>query len=274
LPSRLAKAKSSWDQRARKDHVYAAIRRGKHEREPVDLDEVAIEISALAEASAVLDVGCGYGRVLIPTAKHCPGLVVGIDISVEMLRRARDYSRKYAVPAFIVCGSSHMLPFKSNVFEIVYSLLTLQHLPREIAKKSINEIWRVLKPRGLARIQFPNALGFDSAVWWIFRNIWIRILRKHLPADHVRFYLHLQLRTAFGKFYPVQIRGEGFSLIPESLDLRGKRLEITTGSHLNVLRSLLQDKWKRHACLVNLAANFWVEANKPNDHQESALPRT
>ena len=37
----------------------------------------------------ILDVGCGFGRVSIPLVKETNNTLVGLDISVDMLKNAR-----------------------------------------------------------------------------------------------------------------------------------------------------------------------------------------
>ena len=46
-------------------------------------------------------------------------------------------------------------PFPSNHFDLVYSYVTFQHMPRQVFERYLEEINRVLKPQGLLAFQLP-----------------------------------------------------------------------------------------------------------------------
>lgn len=74
-----------------------------------------------AEASIVLDAGCGEGFFLERLIqKNC----VGLDISVSRLKRACE-----RVPdADLVLGDLYHLPFRANLFDCVICCDVLEHL--------------------------------------------------------------------------------------------------------------------------------------------------
>jgi SAM-dependent methyltransferase len=84
-----------------------------------------------------LDNGCGTGRLL---QKIKAENVVGLDISSEMLRRARSYSDA------LILGNSQELPFHDSSFDTVFCRSLLHHLPQPW--KAVEEIARVLRPGG------------------------------------------------------------------------------------------------------------------------------
>lgn len=55
-----------------------------------------------------------------------------------------------------VQGNMLQLPFRTNSFDEVYLIHTLEHLPRDKSYPVLCEILRVLKPGGRAYIEVPN----------------------------------------------------------------------------------------------------------------------
>lgn len=65
-----------------------------------------IEHLELVDDMAVLDVGCGPGRVAVPLAERVPkGEVVAVDIQDGMLRRAKEKAQNAHVPEHPFCSS-------------------------------------------------------------------------------------------------------------------------------------------------------------------------
>ncbi|MFP4083121.1 MAG: class I SAM-dependent methyltransferase [Candidatus Aminicenantes bacterium] len=98
----------------------------------------------LSAGSAVLDVGCGTGR-LVPYLRREvgeKGLVVESDFSAEMLRTAR---RKYPQKnLFYIHADAQIAPLKENIFDAVICFALFPHLPRK--KRALEEFRRILKP--------------------------------------------------------------------------------------------------------------------------------
>src|SRR5256885_1867524 len=74
----------------------------------------------------VLDAGCGLGGYFAALAARVPeGVVVGLDITLNMLRRVAE--RHPTVP--LVAGDVRMLPIVSGAFDVVVSAHMLYHVP-------------------------------------------------------------------------------------------------------------------------------------------------
>jgi SAM-dependent methyltransferase len=115
------------------------------------------------ENAAVLDIGCGIGRVELYLAPHVAELWA-IDVSGEMLRRAQERLRGCANVRFLEVGNRDFLgAFAPHTMDAVFSYLVLQHLEKEDAMKYMREAARVLKPGGVFATQFPNYLSPEYA---------------------------------------------------------------------------------------------------------------
>ena len=108
--------------------------------------EQAIALMNLPVNASVLDLGCGSGwasRLMAQTAKE--GRVVGIDISDEMVRVARESSLQFPNIEFQV-ASAEKLPFADGEFSHAFSMESLYYYVD--IPQALREIARVLNTGG------------------------------------------------------------------------------------------------------------------------------
>jgi len=98
----------------------------------------------LEAGDAVLDVGCGTG-LFFDFAASKSHLLVGLDLSSELLKRAKEKGRNYS-NVYLVRADAEHLPFKEYVFDKVFSITLLQNIPNP--RRFFKELIRVSKSRG------------------------------------------------------------------------------------------------------------------------------
>jgi len=155
-PSRLMRR--DWDLRARANALYYIdCGHGESESEfwasgRKDLDQLILRDIRLAPDAVTVEIGCGIGRILRPLAGRT-GRAFGVDISREMVRRARRGLRD--VPnarVFRTKGSLDKIP--DAACDFVYSFIVFQHIPvKSAVSLYIREAARVLKGGGIFRFQ-------------------------------------------------------------------------------------------------------------------------
>src|SRR5580658_3327113 len=107
------------------------------------LDRMAIEPD-----ENILDLGCGTGWLVRLLADQLPeGRVVGVDVSDEMVRRARGRYVDLDNAMFVV-GSAEEIPWDANFFTRAISVESAYYWPDPA--RGLREIFRVLREGGSA----------------------------------------------------------------------------------------------------------------------------
>lgn len=110
----------------------------------------ALELMRIARDENILDVGCGSGWLSRALSRGVPeGRVVGMDISDEMIRRARAASVDCENLVFVLGGVDE-IPWEGNFFSRAISVESAYYWPDPA--KGLREIFRVLREGGSAWI--------------------------------------------------------------------------------------------------------------------------
>lgn len=129
----------------------------------------------------VLEVGCGEGRLIRTVGRLRPHLAVsGMDISRTALGAALTYPEAVS---YVRADGAH-LPYEDRSFDVVMCCHVLEHLFEPDA--AIAEIWRVLRPGGLAVVAVPCE-GNRGTLHYRLRNTWVGSLRLRLDGHVQKF---------------------------------------------------------------------------------------
>lgn len=120
-----------------------------------------LKVAEIKDGQRVLDLGCGSGTFLMMVKKSYPDCkVIGVDPDKKMLSLAKN---KGLDDSELVQSLAEELPFRASQFNVVVSSLTFHHLPTEIKKQTLKEIYRVLKDGG--RFLLAD-IGKQSSLFW------------------------------------------------------------------------------------------------------------
>jgi len=99
----------------------------------------------VGEGTWVLDVASGTGETACFLAGELGARVTGVDMSEQLLSRARDKAAERTIAAVFLKGDAEALDFADNQFDVVISECTLCLLDKD---KVLAEMVRVAKPGG------------------------------------------------------------------------------------------------------------------------------
>jgi ubiquinone/menaquinone biosynthesis C-methylase UbiE len=104
-----------------------------------------VRFAGITAGAEVLDVGCGSGVVAL-TAARLGAKATGVDLTPELVERARENAALMKLEIAVLQGDAEELPLPDAKFDFVVSQFGHMFAPRpEVA---IKEMLRVLKPGG------------------------------------------------------------------------------------------------------------------------------
>ena len=100
----------------------------------------------------ILDVGCGYGRLLHFFSKRGYSNVTGVDISSEQVEFA-----KKIYPNVIQADALEFLEGQTEQFDLIVAIDLIEHFTKEEVIRFLDASYQALKSGGQLIIQSPNA---------------------------------------------------------------------------------------------------------------------
>jgi ubiquinone/menaquinone biosynthesis C-methylase UbiE len=120
------------------------------------------------QPSSVLEIGCGYGKLLRELRSFIDVPLTGIDFSTTQLAIAGRYLEGLDGIA-LVLGSGQNLPFADDAFDMVVTSAVILHNPPEAAERIRREIVRVGRRYAAHNEETSrsyNRFGYDTAHWY------------------------------------------------------------------------------------------------------------
>ena len=102
--------------------------------------------------AAILDVGCGYGRLLRFFSKRGYTNITGLDISPEQVEFARKIH-----PKVILGNALEFLSAHPDEFDLIVALDIIEHFHKDEVIRFIDVCYQALRSGGRLIIQTPNA---------------------------------------------------------------------------------------------------------------------
>ena len=166
-----------------------------------DKDQKKLISSIVGSNNLLLEVGCGYGRLL--RVLEDSNRSIGVDFSKEMLLHARNN-----INSCLILAKGNKLPFKNNSFDCVLCVTVLIHILNfDEIKEVLNEMDDILKDGGILVI---GEMGYIS---YLVQKILLRLgIAKHAMAlDPARLKSEIQgmgysiIKTAENGVFPMDV---------------------------------------------------------------------
>lgn len=191
----LSDLKRNWDAYGRIDPLWAILnfpdKKGKRwSKEEFfatgtqEIKEVMQHIASLGISlprTRALDFGCGVGRLTQALTDYFD-TVIGVDIAPSMIQAAQQHNLYPDRCTYYVNKTDDLKQFSDNMFDFIYTNITLQHMNPVYAMKYIRELVRVLNPQGLLCFQLPShKTGYDL-VYLLCPSVIRRALKRIVCA--------------------------------------------------------------------------------------------
>jgi SAM-dependent methyltransferase len=138
-----------------------------------------LEHTALKPDDAVLEIGCGVGRVGAALAPLCKKWI-GCDVSGNMLKYARRRLAPFQNVELVEVSGYDLGPIGSESVDVVYATVVFMHLDEWDRYAYVKEAHRVLRPGGRVLIDNVNLCSDEG---WAFFEQHRRFAPKRRPAN-------------------------------------------------------------------------------------------
>lgn len=144
------------------------------------------------QRNCALDFGCGAGRLTRALATRFER-AIGIDVSASMIEKASALNADLGNLEFRENRSGRIEGIADASVDLVYSCMTLQHIPAPLAMGYVEEFLRILRSGGVAAFQFVAGTDRSWRGWLYARvpNRWLNPLRRILWRRHAVFEMHV-----------------------------------------------------------------------------------
>ena len=176
LDEQLRRMERDWDARARENARYYVATGRKdwtdeeffQSGERTVAEEILTDMINICQGKQpgqmrVLEVGCGAGRVTRALAGLF-GEVYGVDVSGEMIERAREALRDRPNVHLYKNNGKDLSVLPDIQFDFAFSSIVFQHIPsKEIIEGYIREVNRLLRPGALFKFQVQGNTALKTA---------------------------------------------------------------------------------------------------------------
>jgi 2-polyprenyl-3-methyl-5-hydroxy-6-metoxy-1,4-benzoquinol methylase len=147
-----------------------------------------LRAAADLEARSIVDLGCGPNPVVLIALGLQGKTVLAVDLSADFCESARQNAKANGVDLRVENVSVHETPFGDGAFDAAILSETLEHVPDDLERPTLDEAFRILRPGGHLLMSVPNAASlFTRYQGW----------RTGTPIDHpqhLRTYTHATVR--------------------------------------------------------------------------------
>ncbi len=206
MPNDLNHLRTTWDALGHDDPHWAILSRPDKRGGRWNNDEFfaagEIEIAAIQayceqlgrphQRRMAVDFGCGIGRLTRALGSRYDH-VIGVDISPSMLAQALSANAHLANVCFVENAQPRLDFLADASVDLVYSVITLHHMPSRLQRAYIAEFLRVLAVDGLAVFQIANGFSSDwrGLGYRLLPNAMLAPLRRLVHASKAAAEMHV-----------------------------------------------------------------------------------
>ena len=219
-------------------------------------DRMAIRKLLPKRMNKFADIGGGYGRLANEYLKRAHKVII-FDYSKTELKQAKDiYGDKIETRA----GDIYKLPFKDDELDGLMMVRVTHHLKH--MDKALKELYRVLKPGGVAVIEVANKRTLPKIVRFVTRK------SKVNPFDHtVANYKEIS-KDGFYNYHPKYVED-----IFEKAGFKCERVLSVSNFRSGTLKRMfgtknlvkMEDKAQKALAPIRFAPSIYYKLRKPEE---------
>jgi len=167
------------------------------------------EFFSVQKSDKILDAGCGLGDYTVFALKEDAN-VWAFDYSHEMVNCTAARIKNLRLKAEAVSQQSIVsIDYPNEMFDKVFCLAVLDHLPEPDRMKALKELTRVLKPGGLLYLDVPNRFAYH---WRLIFEL--MKLFKLYPGGEIHFFTPGELKQLIRFFGLLPQNSLGLTILP------------------------------------------------------------
>lgn len=217
-----------------------------------------------AKNREVLEIGVGLG------ADHqsfgqAGAILHGVDLTERAIAHTQRRFDILGLKSTLQVADAENLPFEDDRFDVVYSWGVLHHTPD--TPKAVDEVFRVLKPGGTARIMIYYKYSLIGAMLWMRYGLMrgrpfislAELYSRYLESPGTKAYSFGEARDIFGRYVNVELK----SVLTHGDLLSSGAGQRHQGICLTVARKLWP-RWLLKRVFKNNGLFLLISARKPS----------
>jgi SAM-dependent methyltransferase len=225
---------------------------------------------AIPAAASMCVIGCGPVPRTLKVLRESGYRAFGVEPIPEFVARAREF---LGDPESVQIGAAECLPFADKSMDVIFLESVLEHV--ESPQKSLSELFRVIRPGGVAYVGTTNRQRFaiTNAEFRVpFLSHFPRLLKESYVFSHLHYrpaLANFTRRPAVHWFSYADLcalgREAGFAQFYASIDLRRPEDQIHTRNPILRLmrtglffRMLQRNAWLRSLALTQIGSDIFM----------------
>jgi ubiquinone/menaquinone biosynthesis C-methylase UbiE len=161
----------------------------------------------------VLEIGVGLGSDHQKFAENGADLS-GCDLTERAINLTKNRFALFGLNSNLQVADAESLPYEDNSFDTVYSYGVIHHSPN--TKQAAKEIYRILKPKGEAKVMIYHKYSFVGYMLWLRYGLMQfnpfisleKIYSKYLESPGTKAYSIPAAKEMFSMFNSVKVKIE------------------------------------------------------------------
>ncbi len=241
------------------NEYYASESKARYELEPY-IPEFAKFYEG--KGKDILEIGVGMGTDHSEWAKSNPKSLSGVDLTPRAIEHTKKRLSLLGLTSNLREADAERLPFDDHSFDLIYSWGVLHHSPN--TPQAIKEVFRVLRPGGIARIMIYHKYSLTGYMLWTRYALLTGnpckplhdIYFDHLESPGTKAYSVEEARNMFAPFSKVNTKVQlSFGdLLEGSVGQRHRGILLSVAKTLWP-RKLLRSVFKNHGLMLLIEAH-------------------